>query len=327
MTKIIGRLNSLGVGRESTRGTAVAAAKWVPVMELTYEPRVKTVVNEASVGRIEGSDNELVTLKYGEVKVKSKVKDTCFGYFLYSLLGSVSSAAKSAPNTSVYDHTFTVANTTSHQSLSLALKGPNDDVVIANAVMTSLKLSMEANNFLLWEAELMGVAPVAASNTASFSAENDFVSQHMTFKKASSQSGLDGASAVVIKAFDMEIKTNATLEEVLGSTAPADVLNQTFEITGSVTLTHTDSTYSDLMVAGTAQALRFDIKNTDVTIGTSSNPELKIDLYKAIINNYERKMTPDAIVEETFDFKAHLSIADTAMIRIILTNLKTSYSS
>lgn len=46
MVKIIGRLNNLGIGKESTRGTAVTAAIWVPQMELGYEDRVKTIVDE-----------------------------------------------------------------------------------------------------------------------------------------------------------------------------------------------------------------------------------------------------------------------------------------
>ena len=45
MAKIIGRLNNLGIGKESTRGTAVAPAIWMPQMELSYDDRIKTVVN------------------------------------------------------------------------------------------------------------------------------------------------------------------------------------------------------------------------------------------------------------------------------------------
>lgn len=325
MSKIIGRLNNLGIGKESVRGTAVSAAIWVPQLELSYDDRVKTVVNEASVGRLEGSDSELVTGKYGEVTMKSKVKDKSIGYILYSLFGGISSAAKSAPNTAVYDHTFSVGQTTQHQSLTLALKGPNDDVAMPNAVIDSLKLTAEVGNYLMYEAHALGKASASASNTASYTAENDFIAKHITFKKATTQAGLAGASATVIRGFELEIKANAVLEEVLGNVAPNDVLNQSFSISGSVTLVHDGATFHDLMTGGTYNAFRFDVQNTDVTIGTSSNPGLQIDLHRCIISNYERKMTVNELVEETFDFKAHYSLTDSKMVTAILTNLQTSY--
>lgn len=325
MAKIIGRLNNLGIGKESVRGTAVAPAVWMPNMELSYNDRVKTVVNEASFGRLESSDGEVVTGKYGDVTIKSKVKDKSVGYLLLSLFGAVSSAAKSAPNTAVYDHTFSVGQTTQHQSLTLSLKGPNDDVAMANSVVDSLKLTAEVGNFVMFEAKAMGKASASATQTATYTAENDFVAKHIVFKKAATQSALSAASAVSIKGFEMEIKSNVVLEEVLGNIAPNDILNQSFNVSGSFKVIHEGATYHDLMVAGTYQAFRFDLQNTDVTIGTSGNPGLQIDLHRCIISNVDRKMTANELIEETIEFKAHYSMTDSKMITAILTNLQTSY--
>lgn len=325
MSKIIGRLNNIGIGKESVRGTAVAPTIWMPQLEPLFEARTKNIINEASIGRLEDSDGEVVSLVYGEVSLKSKVKDKSFGYLLLSLLGSVTSTAKSAPNAVVYDHVFAVGQTTQHQSLSVALKGPNDDYTIANAVCDSIKLKAETGNFLMFEASLMGKAPAASTTTATYTAENDFWAKHITFKKAALQSGLAGASAVSIRKFEMEIKSNVILEEVLGSSAPSDILNQSFGITGSVTLVHNDNSYSTLMTAGTYQALRFDIQNTDTTIGTSANPGLQIDLNRCIISGYERKMTNKELVEESFNFTAHYSMTDGKMLIATLTNLQAAY--
>lgn len=325
MAKLIGRQYSVGVGKESSRGTAVASAMWVPHIDLDFEDRVKTAINEVSIARIEGSDGEEVTAKYGEVTLGSKILDQTLGYFLLSLMGTVGSVAKSAPNTAVYDHTFSVAQSTQHQSLTLALKSTNDDVAIPNAVVDSLKITADMNNYVMFEAHALGKPSASASSTVSITAQNHFTNKHVTFKNASAQSGLDGASAVTIKSFSLELACPTVLEEVLGSTPVNDVLNGQFEVSGSVTLTHNASTYRDLMLAGTYQALRFDILNTDVTIGTSSNPELKIDLHRCLINNYQRSLGLNDIVEETFDFKGHYSLTDSKMITAILTNTKASY--
>lgn len=325
MTKIIGRLNSLGIGKESSRGTAVTPGIWVPWMELEYDDQVDLIDNTASIARLEDSDGHALALKYGAVKCSSKIKDKSIGYFLIAALGSVSSSAKSSPNGSVYDHTFSVLQSVSHPAMSLALKGPNDDVVMANAVLDKMKISCKYGEYAMFEAEFLGKAAASASNTVSFSAENDFFSKHLTFKNANAQSGLTAASAVPIRQFSLEIENKAMLEEVLGSNAPNDVLNQVFSIKGSVTLVHNAATYHDFMTAGTFQALRFDFQNTDVTIGSSANPGLQIDLHRASILNYKRKMSQDDIVEESFDFKAHYSLTDSKMITAILTNLQTAY--
>ncbi|TXH07871.1 MAG: hypothetical protein E6R04_11890 [Spirochaetes bacterium] len=325
MTKIIGRQCSVGIGKESVRGTAVAPTFWVPQMEPVYEDRVETVKNESSFGRIEGSDGQDVTLKYGEAILKSKIKDKNFGLILLSLFGSVGSVSKGGGNAAVYDHTFSVGQSTQHQSLSLAMKSPNEDVVMPNAIVDSLKINAEPGNYVMYEANFLGLPSQSASQTVAFAAENDLVGKHCTFKKASLQSGLDAASATQIRNFELEIKANAVLEQVLGTVNPADVLNQSFNVSGKVVLTHNDLAFQTLQNAGTYQALRFDMVNSGVTIGASANPGLRFDLYRVAIENYERKRTSNEIVEESFDFFGHYYYTDTNMIRAILTNLQTSY--
>lgn len=325
MTKIIGRLNSLGAAKESSRGTAATPTIWVPWMDLEYDDQIDLISNEASIARLENTDGHAVGLKYGSVKAKSKIKDKSIGYFLLAAFGTVASVAKAGGNSAVYDHTFSVQQGVSHQSLSLALKGPNDDVVMANAVLDKLKISCKYGEYAMFEADFLGKAAAAASNTVSFTAENDFFAKHLTFKKASAQSGLTAASAVSIREFSLEIDQKAMMEQVLGANTPNDVLNQDWGVKGSVTLIHTDATYHDLMTAGTFQALRFDFQNTDVTIGASANPGLQIDLHRCSITNYKRKQGLNKIIEESFDFIGRYSLTDSKMVTTILTNLQTSY--
>lgn len=325
MPKIIGRLNSLGIGKESTRGTAVSPTTWYPMMDLDYEDRTKNVINETSLGRIEGSDDEIVVTKYGEVTMQSKVKDSSIGYLLLSILGSVTSQAKSAPNASVYDHTFTVGNTTQHQSLTLALKGPNDDRAVPNAVVDTLSFTAERNSYVMFDAHALGKVSASASNTASFSTENDFSSKDVTFRMEDTQADLDGGTDISIRNLSVDIAANAELDEVLGSTDVDDVVNRSFAITGSVTLIHTDNTYDDLALAGTKKAIRMHLKNTSVTIGSDQNPGLIIDLHKCVISNRQKSTGLNDIMEESFDFTAHYDLSDGAMVTAVLTNETTSY--
>lgn len=325
MSKEIGRQASIGIGKESTRGTAVASTYFVPWMSIDgIDDKVATVVNETALARLENSDGYAVTRKFAEIGWSTKMKDSHFGLLLLSLFGTDTPVAKSSPNTSVYDHTFTVLQTVQHPSLTISYKDLNVDLRYANAVVNSLKINIERGNYVMYDVTTMSKASASASNTVSFTQENDFLPQHLTFKTATTQSGLTGASAVNIRNATIEFSQNLVFEDVLGDVAPNDVLNQSFGVKGSVTLVHTDTTYSALQMAGTYQALRFDLVHS-TTIGTSSNPELKIDLHRCSITNYSKRLGINDIVEESFDFQGHYSLTDSKMATVILTNLVASY--
>ena len=68
-----------------------------------------------------------------------------------------------------------------------------------------------------------------------------------------------------------------------------------------------------------------DIKNTDVTIGASSNPELAITLNKVHFDDWSRKSANDSLVTQQVKFTAHLDVTAGAAISAVLTNTKVSY--
>lgn len=325
MSKFSGRRAAIGIAPESLRGTPVTPTYWIPWREVT-DPhnKVETVKNDTSLARIESSDGYAVIGKFGEIGWKTKLKDTHFGAILKSLFGSVSSVAKASPNTSVYDHTFSVLQSNQHPTVTITYKDPNVDIAFANAMIGSLKIDAAQNNYIMYEVKTLSLPSDASTTTVAHVQENDFLPQQLVFKNANTQSGLDGASAVSIRSMSIEFSQNLLKEMNLGNTSPTDILNQDFDIKGSVTLTHSSTAYSTLQDAGTVQALRFDLIHS-ATIGTSANPELKIDLYKASITNYSKKVTLGNMTEESFDFEAHYSLADSKMVAVTLTNLATSY--
>jgi len=78
-------------------------------------------------------------------------------------------------------------------------------------------------------------------------------------------------------------------------------------------------------IAGTAKAMRIDLINTDVTIGNSANPRVKIDLAKVIFTEISKVTALNDVVRQTLSFKAHYSISDTKMVQIVCTNVVASY--
>lgn len=325
MTKILGRLESIGIAKEAVRGTALAAAYWVPWMDVKIDDKIENVTNETSLARLENSDGQMLVGKHGEIEWTTKLKDKHIGLLLLSLFGTDTPAAQGAPNAAVYDHVFTVGQTSQHQSLCVSHKSANDAVGYANAVVDSIKISAKHGDYVYYTVKLLSAPSASLANTVAHAQESaDFVAQNLTFKKATAQSGLDAASAIVIREFTIEIKQNCMIEQVLGNAAPNDILNKGFEVSGSVTLIHNDATFATMQTAETYNALRFDLTSA-VVIATSSNPRLKIDLHRARISNYERKMKLNDIVEESFDFTGHYSLTDSKMITATLSNLVASY--
>lgn len=325
MAKQIGRQASFGIGKESVRGTAVAPTYWIPWMTPTsVDDKVATIVNETSLARLEASDGYAITRKFAEFGWDTKMKDSHIGLIFLSLFGTVGSVAKSAPNAAVYDHTFSILQSVQHPSLTIAYKDQNTDVRLPNAVVNTFKINYERESYITYSLATYSKPSESASNTVAHTQENDFLPQHFTFKNATTQAGLDAASAVKVRSATLEFSQNLMFEDNLGDTSPNDILNQSFSVKGTVTLVHNATTFSTIQNAGTYQALRFDLLHT-ATIGTSSNPELKIDLHRASITNYAKSLPLNEIVTESFDFEGHYSLTDSKMVTAILTNLITAY--
>lgn len=329
MSKGIGRLFQVGIARETTRGTAISsAAYWIPFSELALEEKDTKVVDDMSYGVIEDTQGQSIIKQWAEGKLKAPIGDRHFPLILYSVLGSLSTGANADGSGNVKDHTITVGQTAQHQSLTYFLDDPlaSADYKHANGVATSLEISYEMGKFLEYSLNIKAQKGVSTTNTPSTTAENRFLPQHVTFKLASSYSGLGAASAQVIKSLSLKFDNNIEDDYVLGSLAPADFLNKQFMIEGTLeAMWQNESDFKTFVLAGTSKAMRIDIVNSDVTIGTSANPEIKIDLAKVVFEAVTRPIKVNDMVKQTLNFKAHYSQSDTKMVQIVATNLITSY--
>ncbi len=329
MSKGIGRLFQVGIARETTRGTAISsAAYWIPFSELALEEKDTKVVDDMSYGVIEDTQGQSIIKQWAEGKLKAPIGDRHFPLILYSVLGSLSTGANADGSGNVKDHTITVGQTAQHQSLTYFLDDPlaSADYKHANGVATNLEISYEMGKFLEYSLNIKAQKGVSTTNTPSTTAENRFLPQHVTFKLASSYSGLGAASAQVIKSLSLKFDNNIEDDFVLGSLAPADFLNKQFTIEGTLeAMWQNESDFKTFVLAGTSKAMRIDIVNSDVTIGTSANPEIKIDLAKVVFEAVTRPIKVNDMVKQTLNFKAHYSQTDTKMVQIVATNLITSY--
>ncbi len=328
VAKGIGRMIQFGIAKETARGTANAAADyWLPWSEHSIDEKDARVPIDTAIGVIEDGNGETIAKQWAEASVKAPVDDTILPLFLISLLGTNTPAANSDPSGIVYNNTITVAQTPIHQSLSLY---SNDDLSTVDykyalGVCTSFELDYMVGKFVEFIAKLKCKKGATATNTPASTTINRFLGHHMTFKIAANLAGLTAASAVTIRGAKLLIQNNIEDDHNLGSLAPTDFVNKQFKITGEFELCWVDETYKTIAIAGTSKALRFDLINTDVTIGTSANPELRIDLANAIFGQPTRAIKLNDMVIQTIPFTAYYSTGDSKMVTILATNLKNGY--
>lgn len=324
-TKAIGRLVNLGIGKETTRGTVIAATYWLFKSELNYQEKIEQAIEESSVGVIADAVDAQIVRKWAEGSFGGNIKDKSFGLLLLSLFGSVSSAVKSG-ETVVYEHTFSLLGSAQHPSLTLGIDDPWQDYQFALGMIESLEINYERGKFIGFTANFKSKKGVTATLTASYTAENSFRPQDFIFKIAANLTGLDAASAVTIKSATLRFEKNLEIDDILGSIDPADILNKTFTCSGTIEAIFEDeATFKTVALGDTAKALRLDLANTNVTIGTASNPALRIDLAKIKFSEITRTTPLGDLVKATMPFKSYYSLSDSKMFAVKLTNLAVSY--
>lgn len=324
MTKFIGRLMDIGIAKEGTRGTAESAATfWLPKLSVTIDDKIEQAIDESSIGVIEDSPNASIVGKFAEGEIEGNILDSSFGLLLLSAMGAVSTSGPS--QTTVYTHTFTVAQDAIHEALTLFLDDPNQDYKYPLAVIDSLELDIALGKYATYKASFRSKKGETATLTPSYSAANHFLPQHGSVKIASAVSGLAAASTIDIRSINLKIMNNVEDDRKLGSLDPSDILNKQFAVEGTVELVFNDNTFKTQQLADTAQAMRIRLTNSDVTIGSSLNPQITIDLAKVKFSEFTRNYGNGDVTTATVAFKAFYSLGDTSMIAVELINTTASY--
>jgi hypothetical protein len=329
MSKGIGRLLQFGVAKETVRGTAESGATfWVPFSEASLDEKQNKITNEQAYGVIEDSFAQDIGKQWAEGTIKAPIGDKHFGLILLNVLGTVNTADNADSDPSVKDHTFTVGQSAQHQALTVFLDDPlgGQDYKHALGMINSLEIVYERGQYVEYSANVRAKKGATATLSPSTTSENRFTNKHLTFKLASNLAGLGAASATVIKSLKLSIEQNLEDDDVLGSLDPADFLNKQFTITGTVeAIWQNESDFKTAFLANTAKAMRIDLVNSDVTIGSAANPQLRIDLAKVYFEELTRPIQVNDVIMQTLGFKAVYSSSDSKAITILLTNTQASY--
>lgn len=325
MARISGRLVDVGLGKETTRGTLVTASKWIAKQNLTLQDKAEVAFDENGLGRLEMMQGADVVKQWAEGSIEGTLRDDTFGLILLALFGSVSDAAHSG-ETTVYDHTFSVANSNQHQSLSVIIKDANQTIGLALSALESLEIDYALNKYVTYTATFKARKGATTTGTVSYTAENRFRPQDFTAKFATAIAGLGAASAVKIKNLKLKFTKKVEDYQALGNIDLEDLHNTTFGVELTLELMWEDTTYKDYVFNGTKMACSIDLKNLGVSLGVvPTRPQLTFTFAQLAFKDFSKSVPLDDMVTQTITAEALYSLSAASEVTAVLTNTSASY--
>lgn len=312
MAKFIGRRVNVGIGKESAHGTAGTATFSIPKTNYTFDDKANKAISGESFSNIVGNGSQsIVTGRFSEGAIEGEVNVNSFGLLLLATLGSVTTAAY---ETSAYKHTFALANTNEHTSLTIFTKDPIGDTAFKGCVVDSLEINVTKDELVNFNCGLKGRKGNDWSWTASYAADYKFIGRDLEFKVAADTASLAAAAALSIKELKLTINKNADYDWVLGTLEPENVLNKQFTIEGTLTLNYEDRTWRDYMCNGDTKAMGIKLTNSRQTIGVAGNPAFYIEFPVVEFSEWESQRDNEDIVGQSIKFTALFDISTSKII-------------
>lgn len=322
----IGRRESVGIGLETTAGTAVSAAAWYPHLAITLDNKTNVVNNTSALGRIEDINDSAVVEQWMEGSINGKIYGKSFGYFLSNMFGTPTAAAH-AGETIVYDNTYAVQQQTSSiKPLTFTRVNPVVTRQYAYGMQSDMEIGVTQQDWAMFTSSIQSKVGVSGSGTASYTAnEPEFTSKDATLKFAANLAGLTGATAVDFKSIKLKISRKLERYTPVGAIDPTSFDVDAFSVTGTITARYTDTVLEAIALANTAQAMSFTLKNNGITLGTATNPTLTFTCPKVRLEPQTLDNKLDQTLTQTFNFRAELSLSDGYMIQALLVSTQNGY--
>lgn len=318
-----GRFIEVGVGKESSRGTALSvAARWIKHVDANIVAKAQKVADDAVRGQLEDNDGARIVRKWFEGDLGGILHADVLGYFLTNLYGAPTTTTVTG---SVKQHVFNLSQAVDHPSLSIFKK--DDDVeqkVYNGAVLRSLQISATTDDYVRFTAGLIAKGEASNSDTPSYNVEYDFIGKDITIKLADTQAGLSGATALKVKDVNVSWDPGAIADYVLGNYAPDSVYNTKMGIEVELSKNFDDTTFKDLYMSDTYKYMQITIAGA-ADIGSSNNPTVTVLLYKAQVQEWDRDSDPEKISEEKIKIKAFFNGTDAKQSTVTLKNLTAAY--
>lgn len=326
MNEHIGRLEALGIGKESVAGTPVAPTFWIPKASGSLTPVVEKARDTGSYGKIDELRDTETVKTMTEASFSAIVRDDWFGLILLGAFGQVSSAVVSG---SVKDHTFTVKQDNNHPSFTLVGHDPIGDEQAAYCMLDEMEIDAVTGDFVKVTCKFKGQAIDSTTGlTIAYTAGNEFLAKHCQLRVAPDASVVSAAAVVDVTRFKFTISKNVVDYQAFGDSDVASLHNQQWTVKGEFELLYNAVYYRDLTLAvgDTAKrAIELKMINSDEEIATGYYPTATFLFYQVGLTTWQKTDDQNSLVKQTVGFEAEYSVSDSKTMQATLRNLTSSY--
>ena len=321
MTRFISRLSTISIGREdpASYGTKSILMQDFPVQEFTVDNTKEVLLNDQGFGLI--ADNAIGS-KSGKTASEFTITGICseglFGQMLKAAFGTVAFSVDT-PVASANQHTFTVANTNSHPSYTIAYKDSIQVRMITGAMLSKLEIKIVAGEWVTYTATFSGQTAVVTTETIAPAAETYFTAAESVCKIGANVAALAAAAAVTLESGTLTIEKPLEVHYVWGSNDVEQISNKQFTVTGSFEMLFETAAHSTAFESHTIQAMSITLTTTEFVTGTTPF-SLAITIPQFHIASWSSPKALNDLVKQSFEIKAEYDTVTSAMISAVLVN-------
>ncbi len=318
---IVGRKIAVGIGLETTRGTAKSPDYFYPHLDFSFKDNIETKNNESAYNTIVKHNSIDVMNISGEGSISGKMFVKGLYYWLALVFGQKATTAGVTGDTNAKQHTFTLSESNTHLSGTLAIKNAIEAKKYSYAMLESFKINWSADDYPKIEMSFKskkGVRVESNEIVAGYIDEPEFLPKHFDLKIAENAAGLASAQAVKATSFSLEFKKN--LKTDFGKGDVVDIYNMDFEISGSFEKTIRDTKFQDMAATGESFAFEFAMIDDKNKVGTKTPTSLKITAGKAGITGWNPSYGLSDIATESISFEVLFDVKTKKTIEAELVN-------
>lgn len=309
----IGRQEAIGLGIEATPGTPVAPQIWLRWLNNEFQPKTQVIENESAMGVVDRVNDSAVVAKWAEGSVGGKLTSHAAGFLLTGFFGTCTTGAASS---GIYPHTFTVKQSATPTTLTVARKSPLSSERYSYGALDNLEISNEAGGWVEISTAIKARAGVPSTEAPDFTAEKEFTSKNVVLKIAATTGALAASTAVPASRVRVTLERSNTPYFPLGTDSLAEFDRGAFEARGEFVIRLRDTQYEEDFLANTIKAMSITMTN-----GTDS---LAVTAGKVRYREIESTKDKDNVVTATVQFFCEFD--GTSSVSVVLRNSRATYA-
>jgi hypothetical protein len=322
-------LSFLGLGKESTAGTAVVPTHYMPWTEFKPAPNVELLADEGMRGTMSAVHGAVMGKHYSELELSGPPFSDSFGHLLYNALGGYA-----VTGAGPYSHTFSLLNTGTGQPIThtitdrQGITASTGARVYPYACLSELTLKGNAAELLEFDSKWTASASAAAGAGPTNSPPSTTVTPAWR-----SSVSLGGTASPTVLEWEVTIKRELQVDLTAdGTQAPWVIGRGPVSVEGKLTVRASDAAPMaaegphTTLIAGTQQALVIAVADN---LGGTSGHSLTLTMTKAQFSKVE--LTRDTMIGWEIEFVGIGNTTDAgasggdAPIKAVLVNAVTTY--